>query len=178
MLQARMPSAVAVVIAVVATVAPLSADAARTYRQDAVPAVDGCQPALPTFDGNIRKRPLAMQNEGSTGAFITCGARGAYGLGAPSIRVVALGLINLGPSAVTMRCTLVDDYSGEAIYLPATVTVPAGERSSLGWGSYNAPATYGAPAISCHLPPGTGITSVIRGYEEEMDPFLPSARQR
>ncbi len=31
-----------------------------------------CQTALPVFDGNVRKRPLAVTNEGTSNAFISC----------------------------------------------------------------------------------------------------------
>src|SRR5690606_41548022 len=31
-----------------------------------------CQAALPNFEGQIRKRPLAIQNEGTATAFVTC----------------------------------------------------------------------------------------------------------
>lgn len=34
--------------------------------------VDRCQAALPVFDGKIRKRPLAVVNEGTSNAFVTC----------------------------------------------------------------------------------------------------------
>ena len=54
----------------------LSSEAAAQTTAPTAAAVDRCQPALPTFDGSIRKRPKAVQNEGTSIAFITCGFSG------------------------------------------------------------------------------------------------------
>ncbi len=39
---------------------------------DAHTAPKNCQPALPLDDAAVRKKPLAVQNEGIATAFITC----------------------------------------------------------------------------------------------------------
>jgi hypothetical protein len=53
----------------------LTPGAAHAYFQSRVliaNPVSYCQAALPVFDGNIRKRPLALRNEGQGSAFVTC----------------------------------------------------------------------------------------------------------
>ncbi|HST45355.1 MAG TPA: hypothetical protein VLK29_09045, partial [Luteimonas sp.] len=42
---------------------------AEEYRQNATGL---CQAALPAYDGLIRKRPVAIRNEGDAAAFVSC----------------------------------------------------------------------------------------------------------
>lgn len=48
------------------------AQAVDALRTSVVNATGACQSALPVFDGNIRKRPKAVVNEGDSPAFVTC----------------------------------------------------------------------------------------------------------
>lgn len=60
------------VLAAAIVAAPAAVEAAPIERTLYVNASAHCQAALPVFDGLIRKRPLAVVNEGQAGAFVTC----------------------------------------------------------------------------------------------------------
>lgn len=49
-----------------------TASAATALREKVSNATGVCQAALPAFDGLVRKRPLAVQNESTGHAFVTC----------------------------------------------------------------------------------------------------------
>lgn len=51
---------------------PGPANAADMVRTHSFNAPAHCQGALPNFEGNLRKRPLALHNEGASTAFVTC----------------------------------------------------------------------------------------------------------
>lgn len=133
-------------------------------------AVDRCQPALPTFDGNIRKRPKAVQNEGTTTAFVTCGFTGdAFASGANGIYYATLFLVNNTPGAIEINCTLVPGSYATVVggFLPKTRVIPAGDTGALiEWSSSSyANGRFGAnAAVSCALPPGAGIGEVLDYY--------------
>jgi len=57
-----------VLVALVST----EASAVDLERLSMANAVGRCQGALPNYEGAIRKRPLAVQNEGTGSAFVTC----------------------------------------------------------------------------------------------------------
>ena len=143
------------------------AGAATIERTEIMMAVSACQSALPVFYGVIRKRPLAVQNEGSAGAFITCGLEGVF-YAAPHNSYVGIGLLNNGSATVTVNCTLVDGGSGfsNPEYLPDSATISPGAMQTISW--YPEGEGFIYPAISCSLPPGTGITYVSRRFHEEI----------
>src|SRR5690554_342572 len=60
--------ALAVALLAAGALAPQPAAALRVVAQ----ATAICQGALPAFETQIRKRPLALQNEGEANAFVTC----------------------------------------------------------------------------------------------------------
>lgn len=59
-------------LALCAAAVPLAANAEQQPRVINSGPVNHCQAALPVFDGKIRKRPLAVVNEGDGNAFVTC----------------------------------------------------------------------------------------------------------
>jgi hypothetical protein len=152
--------------------APLAASAGGPAGDSRVTLAAGaCQTALPVFDGVVRKRPLAVQNEGSSTTFITCGLEGKFG--APSSTVVVfVGLVNNSASAATVNCTLVDGRNGlsDPVYMPKSLSLPGNTPlAEMMWSpDDNDGANFIYPAISCSLPPGTGIKAV--GQE-----FVPPA---
>jgi hypothetical protein len=77
-----------------------------------------CQAALPSYEGQIRKRPLAIQNEGTAAAFITCSPS--------SLQYVPMQdfghgvfLANNSAASVTVNCTAVMGSGGVQRQLPA-----------------------------------------------------------
>jgi len=138
-----------------ATVAPTAA------------AVDRCQPALPTYEGSIRKRPKAVQNEGTTTAFVTCGFSGDnFSSGANGIYYAAVLLINNTDSPLQVTCTLVPGRHATVVggFLPKTSTIDPGDpNGGLGWHypDYDDGRFGVTAAVSCSLPPGAGISEVL-----------------
>lgn len=120
-----------------------------------------CDPALPVYDANLRQRPRAVVNEpannANTSAFATCGYvqwdSSNYGT-----EWVALDFNNQGAQQRTISCTFVIGREGAATeFITRNVNVPAGTVRSL----VVAPASgrwHTSAAVSCLLPPLTGIT--------------------
>ncbi|MBJ7576001.1 hypothetical protein [Luteimonas sp. MC1828] len=128
-----------------------------------------CQSALPVFDGVIRKRPLGVQNEGTTAAFVTCGATTP---GQARTSRVVLAFNNSNSHDVTIACTLVAGYTeSTAVYRPQSVTIPANWGDAMFWVPTQLPSGipyFASAAFSCTLPPGTGITRVQTSYTEDV----------
>ncbi len=121
------------------------------------PAAGACKSALPAFDGLIRTRPLAVQNEGTSPAFVSCAQQGDL---AERPTRISIALINQNASVATVTCTLVVGVF-EPAYTTRSTAVPAGATSEL---LSFIPPVPGVPfpstnhAFSCSLPPGTGIS--------------------
>ncbi len=126
-------------------------------------AVNLCQGALPNFEGSLRKRPLGINNEGTITAFVSCSVdTDAFG----AITGIEVILTNRNASATTVNCTLVDGVAPPfptpaPVYLPKSVSVPAGTFSVLVWNAAdNGGNPYLLPNLSCALPVGTEINLV------------------
>jgi hypothetical protein len=147
------------------------APAATVTRNVLRMATLGCQSALPTFDTSIRKRPLAVQNEGTADAYVTCGLQGTF-LAAPLSTSVAVKLRNNTAASVAVSCTLTDAGAGlsNPIYFTKTVTLAANAVDvDLGFSSAdNGGTAFIYPAFSCALPPGTGISATTQSYPEDV----------
>jgi len=134
-----------------------------------------CLPALPRYDGNVRKRPLAVVNEGTTSSFLTCNytvdeyASDAHG----GVERFDLTAKNQGNSASTVTCTAVigvDD--GQARYIIKSATLQPGERKKMEWKAtdYSLPNGWEGPVnMSCLLPPNMGLNEghVHWDYEDQ-----------
>lgn len=127
-----------------------------------------CQAALPVFDGQIRKRPRAIANEGTGMAFITCDFEGTPN----SLGVVTLAgvrLQNRSSAPATVSCTLVQAV-GDIENGPSgtkSVAMAAGSTALLVWTA----ADFGgnllsSPAMSCGVPPGVEIYATKLTYNE------------
>lgn len=117
-----------------------------------------CQGALPNFDASLRKRPLGLQNEGPTNAFVTC-AIPTQG------RVQALEMYasSHNGTATPVTCTMVTGYKGgDNFYVPKTLTTSdTGGWTGFYWSASDFEADGDIPssyiAVSCNLAPGTGL---------------------
>lgn len=122
-----------------------------------------CQPALPRYDTAVRKRPLALVNEGATPSYATCNytvdeyAYDEAG-GVERFDIVAK---NQASANSTITCTAVvgvDD--GNALYLVKSATLQPGERKKLEWraADYGLPQGWEGPVnMSCLLPVLMGL---------------------
>ena len=130
-------------------------------------AAGACQSALPVFDGVVRKRPLAVQNDGTTRTFITCGLEGRFGA-AESSSLIFVGLTNNADADASVSCTLVDGRNGisDPVYRAKSINVPANaDVVELAWTSIdNEGVDFIYPAISCSIPPGIGIKAVSQSF--------------
>lgn len=130
-----------------------------------------CQAALPVFDGNVRKRPLAVQNEGSGNAFITCNFNTQGG----AITDVVVYFASSNTSSLSVTCTGVNSYNtGANEYIVKTAALNGtGGQNFIAW---SASDFSGAPAyipdglfgISCNLLPGVGINDSYVIYDEDV----------
>jgi len=126
-------------------------------------ATSFCQSALPVFDGNVRKRPLAVQNEGSGNAFVTC----SFTSQATDLFDVAVFAINNTNVAVALTCTAVTGGADTVnTYNAKTISIPAFGIQGVGWtgvdyggGSDSPIPGAGLFNVSCNLLPGVGIAS-------------------
>lgn len=151
---------------VIGSVLPGDAMGATQIRQITTHPTGICQSALPVFDGNIRKRPLAVQNEGTGAAFITCSYPSGEGRvvgGSPTTRVWQY-LVNISASPVTITCTGVAGSPASSEAVVKSIEVPANSSAAqISWFAADfpgAPATFpgnGAFSASCLLPPGAGV---------------------
>ncbi|MEO6137215.1 MAG: hypothetical protein ABIP11_00945 [Luteimonas sp.] len=128
-------------------------------------AVESCQGALPNFEGALRKRPLAIDNEGTSAAFVTCSM--AADLGSPSgVTGVAALFTNRTGGAVTVNCTLISGIVGTAIYLPKAIAIAANGQVIASWDSAsdNGGHAFLLANLSCALPVGTEINVVQTNF--------------
>lgn len=161
------PLAAAAAFAIAVLVAAPAAHAARAT----APAISSCQAALPVFEGLIRKRPLAVQNEGDAAAFVTCGLENAGPNGGTHrINFAEVQLQNQGSLSRSVSCTAVNSNAsaspGAPAYLNRTVAVAPGATVTLDFQAAQFPGnplvlTGNTLAVSCNLPPGIGITSTV-----------------
>lgn len=149
------------IIPVLIAIAVLPSGDARAITRtfDGNAAAD-CQTALPVYDGNVRKRPLAVQNEGSDNAFVTC----SFTTQATDLSFVTLFLTNNNTTDTPVTCTGVSGYSaGPTQYLPQTKTVAASGLGSMLWSPDSILFN-----VSCNLPPGVGIGTFRVVFQEDV----------
>lgn len=160
-------SLAAAVLAALATAAPSSRAILPVRFMVSNPA-GICQAALPAYEGMIRKRPLAMQNEGSGPAFVTCSlvAHHRYD-DVPVNQYFQWAMLRVRSSsgtALTISCTGVWGYGlpSDMHYETASIVLPADgatvdlawDRPAAGWPGPNPGHVFSA---SCSLPPGAAV---------------------
>ena len=165
------PVRVALFAALATFLLPTDAAANAVLRDVISHGTANCQSALPVFDGNIRKRPKALANEGSSAAFVTCDFESTPNA-MSQVAVVRVFFINRSAAARTISCTAVFGV-GDTVLVPSntkSITAAAGEAVELEWDANNdnGGAFYSAPALSCNLAPGVEISVVNLSYLEEI----------
>lgn len=123
-------------------------------------AAANCQAALPVFDGNIRKRPKAVANEGTSTAFITCAFEQLPEAGNRVQRAVVV-FVNRNAGPVSVSCTFVNGFLDNALSpsLTKTTTLQGNQVGSLFASALadNGNQNFSYVASSCALPPGVEI---------------------
>lgn len=120
--------------------------------------VGNCQAALPAYEGQTRKRPLAVMNEGTTNAFVTC----AYSTeeNAVGVRDFKTAVTNISSVVAVVNCTaVIGEEQANAVYIPKSVTLSPGATGEIAWTQADNGGTVFAQsvAISCNLPPLVGL---------------------
>ena len=129
-----------------------------------------CQSALPVFDGNIRKRPLAVANEGTTTAFITCDSESINSSASGFSKVGVYFINRAGTAGLTVNCTLVNGViTAFGSFPKTTAAIAVGAQDNILWTTAdNAGANFEAPAVSCALPAGVDIGAMQFQYPEDV----------
>ncbi|MBC7991386.1 MAG: hypothetical protein H7Y19_17650 [Luteimonas sp.] len=160
---------IATAVFAAASFAP-SAEAAPVNRDSFGTAAGLCTPAFGPSETAIRKRPLSVQNEGTTNAFVTC----SFMTEGPVS--VAYVYVNSYDAAVhTITCTGVNGYTSRPTnaYVPKSIDAPAdGSQEYIEWvptdfgGTTVFPSSYFS--VSCALPPGAGVNDIGMVYSVEI----------
>lgn len=150
------PFAMCAALLTVAAGTVASGDAfAEITRQN---ATGMCQGALPAFDTQIRKRPLAVRNEGTAPAFVSCSLAGTQGEVHESVEIV---FTNSGATDAVVNCTVVSGratFSTPPQYYPQPeLALPASGSDSVVYEFDNAVDPANLVNASCMLPPGVSL---------------------
>lgn len=150
----------------------MTPSAQATVRSEVQNASGTCQGALPVFDTQLRKRPLALNNEGADPAFVSCSLPASTYTVAGSAKTGALVVYfsnntNVGTS---VSCTFVDGARvvGNVGFFTKSVAVPSNSFAFIVWDSVpdNGGVPYSAFSnLSCLLQPGTEISLLGRNVD-------------
>lgn len=132
-----------------------------------------CQATLPAYEGALRKRPLAIQNEGSSNAFLTC----SFTSQGTEITQVMVSFSSNDGGTHDISCTGVAGYQNQLPFFPqyvvkqGTVSAALGQKTLI-WnasdflacspgGCFPGATKFPTPffSLSCNLPPGVGINN-------------------
>lgn len=153
--------------------APVSAGT-LVNRSFAQTGTGACQPALPVYAGVIRARPLAIQNEATTSAYLNCALVGTHlgPTGGQEMTDVYVGVINNTAADVAVTCSTIDGIAKVTTPFVSskTVTVGAGTSAELHWNAAdNNGHNYLFNAnMQCLLPPGIGVSYLVSFYQEDI----------
>lgn len=132
-----------------------------------------CQGNLPVSDTSLRKRPLAVQNEGATAAFVTCGFEvDAYASDA-GVSALDVNFANSSAAPISVTCTAVSGFAnGTNEFVSKAVSIPANttEQTDLFWeaSEFSQGLFEGLVSISCNLPPGGAVNDSYAIWSEGM----------
>jgi hypothetical protein len=147
------------------------ASAVTVSRDYASHGTANCQASLPVFDGNLRKRPMGVANEGTTTAFITCDSENIDNLQAGNTQVGVFFRNRAGTAGITVSCTLVNGFFTASKFLPKTSSALAvGGITGITWTAAgdNGGTNFTGAAVSCGLPPGVDLSAVEYVYPEDV----------
>jgi hypothetical protein len=136
---------------------------AQTIHSNASQPAARCQGALPAFETAIRKRPLAIQNEGTSNSFITCAFEFDAGNAIDnSALMVDTYFTNNTAAPVSLTCTAVTGWqTGDNEFVSVTEVIQPGQQSGdMVWFAEDFAGggmASGLVAISCNLPVGVGV---------------------
>lgn len=159
----KLVTGLAVLTVAVASAYSLPSSAALELHGNGSNPAARCQGALPVFETAIRKRPLAIVNEGTSNSFVSCGFE--YDVvdaedNAPDLLDTYFS--NRSAAPITVSCTAVTGFDtgiNEFVSL-TTDTIAPGAQGNLFWEAADFPndgLLSGLISISCDLPAGAAI---------------------
>jgi hypothetical protein len=123
-----------------------------------VSATSICEAPLPTYNVQLRKRPVAVQNESNEAVFISC-TLPADGVGFSQGASVRVNFRASGAGA-TVACTMVSGIDSSLDYVPREQAIPAGGVAFIQWDAINKRTNAGTYALSCLLPAGVAMETI------------------
>lgn len=150
--------------------------AAQEFHVNASQPAARCQGSLPVFETQIRKRPLAVQNEGTSSTFITCAFEMDAGEATINESAILLDtyFTNHSGAPAEVTCTAVTGYAGgDNEYVSFSTVVPTEivepDDGNLYWEDADFEGggmETSLIAISCSLPAGVGINDTYIWWDE------------
>ena len=125
-------------------------------------ASGACQVTMSVYESVMRKRPLAMQNEGTSAAFVTCSPATLKGITANDTLGYNIRLINLGNTVADVNCTAVVGSQGVIgpVYVTRSTNVVGSSCAVVTFRTFDGYTTTVPFNFQCLLPPGTGISTI------------------
>ena len=161
-------------------IAALTLAVASSYSAQSIAAVElkatganptaRCQGALPVFETAIRKRPLAVENEGTSATFVTCSFETQTYDAEAGVVLLDTYFSNKGTAAASVTCTAVSGYNGGTNeYVAQTFSVPANGEYNAFWiaEDFTGELAAGLISINCQLPPSVGVNDTYVFWEED-----------
>lgn len=154
----------------------LSAPANAEFHSDGANATGPCNGALPAYEGALRKRPLALRNEGSSSAFVSCSMQsdGGQNNGYASALIT---FVNRNASSTAVDCTMVAGIVAELgeeapTYYPQTLGIPGNTAGIMAWeaADFELETFDNWLNFTCNLPPGVEM-ALVGGTYESPDPI-------
>ncbi|MGH8033375.1 MAG: hypothetical protein ACREO8_13705 [Luteimonas sp.] len=146
-----------------------SAASAQTLHSAAANPAARCQAARPVFDQSLHKRPLAVQNEGTSNAFVTCSYEADSFASLNGILVLDTFFTNNSANTVQLTCVAVSGFQeGTNEYIAKTTVIEAGQQGNPSWEAVEVPSGLldSLINISCALPPGVSINDSTVVWDE------------
>ena len=167
----RIPLSALALVAVTAATASMPAEAVLASRFRVETAARVCQGALPQFAGTLRARPLAIRNEGTEMAYVSCGWETSIN-GSQPVTSVGLRLTNPTATPVYASCTMVHGWFAAptaVVYFPRTVLLDPAETENITWSADQLPGgLLTRPSVSCALPPGIELRYLNTLFQSEV----------
>jgi hypothetical protein len=157
---------VAFASAVAAALAIVAPQAVAIERFDAINATGVCQGSLPNFEGELRKRPTGVANQGDAASFIGCSTMQNF-FGVESASQLNVIFTNRTNEEMTISCTMVEGINFVGLFTPVLhpkdFVVPANESFEGSWTA--ADDNGGVPYfpslnVLCSLPVGGEINTL------------------
>ena len=139
----------------------VSGDAqAAAFRVNYYSATAVCEAPLPSYDVDLRKRPLGITNQGSSVIFISCSVPGDF-YGDTTSNSLYVYFESMGAGG-TVNCTAVagSRVSGSGSVASST-TVTAGGSSFVNWTNLSKTDPYGSFNFSCNVTPDIEMNLIL-----------------